>query len=983
MACEAGSFPPHNRLHPQHEEIARLKPKELRRSQYLQRHYDPLRQGFAGIPSQPEDSVVIDFNYYRVDNASTPRLKEDIWEEIKQMAFFKYGVRPHWAKNKNLGFLGVQSNYPNFNKFIAEKKQLDLQGIFSSKLSDQILLGSKATNKGNGWGRTVHLLIGQTLQSEHRESTSNLENIQGVNAITTCTGKVIEPLQKSSKLKGVTPSSREDDLLEEPEKEVPIRVPFPQALKSGKISDNQGTNLCQSDQGSMHHKKETPCQENCILDRVGLGEIKPTFVVLQLADRFCRKPRGIVEDVLLQIDNFYYPVDFLVLDTQSEVNSESKIPLILGRPFFATANALINCRNGLMKLSFGNMTLEVNIFHVGKQPQEDDECYHSYMIDSLVEEVQERGNSKSLEHFLYNFDLNSEFLLYPDNGISNVSFISNADQDKQKKFWQPRFEELPCEREQPKPSSLETPKVELSPLPEGLKHAFLGPGDTFPVIISSKLSAEQEEKLIHILKEHKSALGWTIADIKGISLLICSHRIHLEEGSIPRRDPQRKLNPTMKEVVKKEVLKLLDVGIIYPISDSKWVSPTQVVPKKSGVTVVENDEGVLVPTRAVTGWRMCIDYRKLNAATRKDHFPLPFIDQILERVAGHPFYFFLDGYSGYYQIEIALEDQEKTTFTCPFAIAQPLCNLLVKDVEFNWTPKCEEAFRTLVTKLTTAPIIQSPDWSLPFEIMCDASNHALGAVLGQRREGKPFVVYYASRTLNSAQRNYSTTEKELLAVVFALDKFRCYLISSPIIVFTDHAALKYLLSKKDAKARLIRWILLLREFDLTIKDKKGVENVVADHLSRLELNDSNIESSPIRDDFPDEHLLTVSQVPWYAHIVNYLVSSEFHWIGVHKISVSSWLRCQKLGALTHRHMMPLNPILVTEIFDCWGIDFMGPFPSSFGYLYILLAVDYVSKWVEAIPCRTNDNKVVVKFLKENVLSRCQPLTIHRLMDKLN
>ncbi|KAL5807818.1 hypothetical protein ACOSQ3_028509 [Xanthoceras sorbifolium] len=122
----------------------------------------------------------------------------------------------------------------------------------------------------------------------------------------------------------------------------------------------------------------------------------------------------------------------------------------------------------------------------------------------------------------------------------------------------------------------------------------------------------------------------------------------------------------MKEVVKKEVLKLLDAGIIYPISDSKWVSPTQVVPKKSGVTVVENEEGVPIPTTVVTGWCMCIDYRKLNAATSKDHFPLPFIDQILERVDGHPVYCFLDGYLGYYQIEIALEDQEKTTFTCPF-----------------------------------------------------------------------------------------------------------------------------------------------------------------------------------------------------------------------------------------------------------------------------------------------------------------------------
>jgi hypothetical protein len=122
----------------------------------------------------------------------------------------------------------------------------------------------------------------------------------------------------------------------------------------------------------------------------------------------------------------------------------------------------------------------------------------------------------------------------------------------------------------------------------------------------------------------------------------------------------------MREVVKTEVLKLLDAGIIYPISDSKWVSPTQVVPKKLGVTVVKNEHGELVPTKLVTRWQMCIDYRKLNTATRKDHFPLPFIDQVLERVAGHSFYCFLGGYSGYYQIEIDLEDQDKTTFTCPF-----------------------------------------------------------------------------------------------------------------------------------------------------------------------------------------------------------------------------------------------------------------------------------------------------------------------------
>jgi hypothetical protein len=144
------------------------------------------------------------------------------------------------------------------------------------------------------------------------------------------------------------------------------------------------------------------------------------------------------------------------------------------------------------------------------------------------------------------------------------------------------------------------------------------------------------------------------------------HRIHLEEDTKPSREPQRRLNPTMQEVVRGEVIKLLDAGIIYLISDSKWVSPIHVVPKRAGVTIVQNKEGELVPTRVQSGWRVCIDYSKLNTATRKDHFPLPFIDQMAERLAEHEYYCFLDGYSGYNQVPVDPEDQEKTTFTCPF-----------------------------------------------------------------------------------------------------------------------------------------------------------------------------------------------------------------------------------------------------------------------------------------------------------------------------
>jgi len=163
-------------------------------------------------------------------------------------------------------------------------------------------------------------------------------------------------------------------------------------------------------------------------------------------------------------------------------------------------------------------------------------------------------------------------------------------------------------------------------------------------------------------------------------------------------------------------------------------------------------------------------------------------------------------------------------------ISKPLCNLLTKDTIFEWTEHCEEAFVKLKSLLTSALVIQPPDWSLPFEIMCDANNYVVGVVLGQRKDKKPHVIYYTSKTLNSAQMNYTTTEKELLAVVFAYDKFRSYLVGSLVVVFSDHVALKYLLSKKDSKARLVRWILLFQEFDITIKDKKGTENIAVDHL---------------------------------------------------------------------------------------------------------------------------------------------------------
>nr|GFA67717.1 reverse transcriptase domain-containing protein [Tanacetum cinerariifolium] len=217
-----------------------------------------------------------------------------------------------------------------------------------------------------------------------------------------------------------------------------------------------------------------------------------------------------------------------------------------------------------------------------------------------------------------------------------------------------------------KSSDDEPPEVELKELPPHLEYAFLGGNNKWPVIISIDLSVNKKSALIEVLKSRKKAIAWKLTYIKGIDLEFYSHKILLEDDYSPKVQSQRRVNPKIHDFIKKEVEKLLDAGLIYPISDSPWVSHVHYVPKKEGMTVITNDENELVPTRLVTRWRVCIDYRKLNEATRKDHFPLPFMDQMLERLAGNEYYCFLDGFSGYFQIPIDPKDQEKTTFTCPY-----------------------------------------------------------------------------------------------------------------------------------------------------------------------------------------------------------------------------------------------------------------------------------------------------------------------------
>jgi hypothetical protein len=207
---------------------------------------------------------------------------------------------------------------------------------------------------------------------------------------------------------------------------------------------------------------------------------------------------------------------------------------------------------------------------------------------------------------------------------------------------------------------------DLKPLTKRLKYEFLGPDKTYPVIASDELSPRENNMLLNLLKKHKKGIRYSINDLKGLSLAFCTHRIPMEDQCKPVVDHQRRLTHAMRAVVKKEVIKLLDAGIIYPVLHSEWVSLVHCVPKKGGLTVVENKKNELIPQRIMTRWRMCTDYRQLNKATKKDHFPLLFIDEMLKRLPNHAYFFFLDGYLGFMQIPIHPDDQHKTTFTCPY-----------------------------------------------------------------------------------------------------------------------------------------------------------------------------------------------------------------------------------------------------------------------------------------------------------------------------
>ncbi|KAL4385101.1 hypothetical protein GQ457_15G018550 [Hibiscus cannabinus] len=476
------------------------------------------------------------------------------------------------------------------------------------------------------------------------------------------------------------------------------------------------------------------------------------------------------------------------------------------------------------------------------------------------------------------------------------------------------------------------------------------------------------------------------------------HKILLEDNHKPTVDAQRRLNQAMKDVVRKEILKWLDAGYnqiaIAPEDQSKTTftcpygtfafrrmpfglcnAPAtfqrcmtsifsdlnedcleifmddfstfgedfdnclsnleKVIKRCKEKNLVLNwekchfmvDEGIVL-SHKISSKGMEVEKAKIEVISK---LPPPTIVKGIRSFLGH---------AGFYRRFI--EDFSKIT--------KPLCSLLEQGRPFEFNDDCAKAFNLMKQKLVTAPIVEPPDWKLPFELMCDASDYAVGAVL------------------------------------------RSYLIGTKVKVHTDHSAIKYLLSKKDAKPRLIRWILLLQEFDIEILDRKGTENQVADHLKRFRHNAKGYfwdelylfkqcADQIIRRCIPEEEQQMILEqchsAPYGGHFggnrtTAKVLQSGFYWPTLHRdaqLFCQQCDRCQRTGNISKRNEMPLQNILEVKLFEVWVIDFMGPFPSSFDNLYILLVVDYVSKWVEAIATTHNDAKTVQQFIKKNIFTR--------------
>nr|GEW01438.1 DNA-directed DNA polymerase [Tanacetum cinerariifolium] len=371
-------------------------------------------------------------------------------------------------------------------------------------------------------------------------------------------------------------------------------------------------------------------------NKLSLPELTLTLMTLKLADWSISQPIGVAEAVFVKVGKFHFPAEFVVVD----FDVDPRAPLILGRSFLKIKRALIDVYEGELTLCVGKEAITFNLDQTSRYSAN----YNDMTVNRIdvINMACEEYSQKVLG--FSNVIVSGNPTLYYDLIVSTSSSTLTPFGD----------------------GDFLLEEVELKDLPPHLEYAFLEGDDKLPVIIAKDLSNEEKTALIKVLKLHKRAIAWKLFDIKGINPEFCTYKLLKEDDFKPAVQHQIRVNPKIHDVIKKEVLKLLDAGLIYPISDNPWVSPVHCVPKKGGFTIVEKEENELILTRLVTGWRVCIDYRKLNEATRKDHFLLPFMDQMLERLAGNKYYYFFDGFSGYFEILIDLKDQEKTTFMCPY-----------------------------------------------------------------------------------------------------------------------------------------------------------------------------------------------------------------------------------------------------------------------------------------------------------------------------
>ena len=390
-----------------------------------------------------------------------------------------------------------------------------------------------------------------------------------------------------------------------------------------------------------------------VVQRLSLRELTPTTIALQMVDRSMAQQEVVLEDLLVKVGKFIFLVGFVVI----RMEGDNQVPLLLGRPFLAIRASLIDMQKGELTMRVGNEAVHFNLNKSLTQFEVDAE--NCNVVDNSIPISFDLISDCNLQHSINEKQMNFQYLesVYYEllhSSSQNMETVLSMNENSQENSSSPEKKATKQE------TSAEG--LILKEFTSHLKYAFLEQEKGKPVIILTELIENEEQRMLDILRRYKEAFSMKIKDLKGISPSICMHKILLNDDAKTSVEHQRRLNPVMKDVLRMELIKWLNAGFIYAIFESPWVSPVHMVPKKGGFTAIKNERNELIPTVIVTGWRVCIDYRKLNIATRKDHFPLPFIDKVLDKLAGHPHFCFLDGYFGYNQIAIAPADQDKTTY---------------------------------------------------------------------------------------------------------------------------------------------------------------------------------------------------------------------------------------------------------------------------------------------------------------------------------